>query len=307
MAWRIHLTNQAIRHLDILPGKQPALIVWTRRDRLHYYDLESGALLGEHTLPPAPDAPRQSDSWQEYVGGLTGYNERTYLPYVETPEGSIYATDDGKMRLYRTGDTALYLENDGVEVQLPVTKAERFVSVDLDGALGMVVALDENSQLHVYQQDIHIGKFDLGLEPRPELRSWVVVSRGGGKIFASDGRRVVLTDSSGRVIKRETMHYYVGRIACSPGGGMLVTSDLEAGVMRLYRGDDLTATHQRFAIDLLASAQQVQLLADMPPMSVAVSALVAHSKGVFAFAMSGVICTTDVSMMDELPRPQALL
>jgi hypothetical protein len=88
---------------------------------------------------------------------------------------------------------------------------------------------------------------------------------------------------------------------------MLATSDAEAGVIRIYHGESLVPTHQKFAIDLVARATQVQLLADLPPLDTIARALTVHAKGVIAFAMSGVVCVTDVSQMDELPRPRKLL
>ncbi|WP_347259140.1 hypothetical protein, partial [Methylocaldum sp.] len=59
---------------------------------------------------------------------------------------------------------------------------------------------------------------------------------------------------------------------------------------------DLTPIRQRFAIELVAEAFQVQLLADMPPVQAALSALALADDGLLAFAMSGVICLTDISL-----------
>jgi hypothetical protein len=91
-------------------------------------------------------------------------------------------------------------------------------------------------------------------------------------------------------------------MACSPDGARVVTSDTEAGLIRVYNGHDLKQTHQRFAVDLIADAQQVQLLANLPPITATVSALVAGDNGVIGFAMSGVICMTDVSYLTALPQ-----
>ena len=306
MAWRVHLTNQAIQSLQILPGKPPSLAVWTRRDRVSFYDIESGALLLERTIPRPPDAEHLSDRWQEFVGALTGPNEKAYLPHIRFGQTNVYATDDGKLRVYHVGNAELLLETDGKEVPLTVKDATNFIAMDLDRALGILAALDENGKLHIYQQNIRVGAFDIGLVLQ-DIRPSVVISKGGGNVFVTDGRQLLCCDTGGAVEKRLPLHYYVSRLTCSPGGGMVATSDLESGVVRVYRGDDLTLTHQRFAVDLVASATQVQLMADLPPTSVAVSALAASNRGVIAFAMAGVVCVTDISHMDELPRPQALL
>ncbi|MAU13519.1 MAG: hypothetical protein CL607_27120 [Anaerolineaceae bacterium] len=307
MTWRIHLTAQAVNHLQILPGKNPVLAAWSRPDRVEYYDLDSGTKLGDDSIPPAPNGDRSSDDWLQFVSALKGPDDNTYLPVIQSESTTIYTTDDGKLRLYRVYDNELYVQTDDREVMLDPGDATQFVSVDLDRALGMIVALDEMGKLHIYQQDMRLGAFDLGLNLDMLRRPAVVVSRGGGNIFVSDGRQLILTDSSGKVRKSQPTHYIIARMACSPNGGMLATSDAESGVIRVYHGDTLVLTHQKFAIDLVADATQVQLLADLPPLDTIARALTVHAKGVLAFAMSGVVCVTDVSRMDELPRPRKLL
>lgn len=307
MAWRIHLTNQAIQQLQILPGRPPVLAVWTRHDRSNFYTLDNGILLAEKGLPHPPSVERRSEAWQRYVLMLTGPERNQYLPYVNTTLVEIHATDDGNLRLYRLPDDRIFLETDGAEEELRIVGGERFIALDLDRALGTIAALDETCKLHIYQQNIRIGAFDLGLHIEPDLRPSIAISRGGGSIVATDGQRLVIVNNGGVLQKQREMHYYIGRIAISPGGGMVLTSDTENGVLRVYKSNGLTLTHQKFAIDLVAAADQVQLLADMPPMGTAVSALLAHNRGAIIFAMAGVICITDVSQFDELPRPQALL
>lgn len=306
MSWRIHLTNQAIQSLYVLSGRPAVLAAWTQPDRVHFYDLADGTALGNRRLDRSATGDRQADDWQEFAGSLIGPKSQTYLPHIQVGPTEIFVTDDGKLRLYREGDTDLFVETDGEEFPLDTGDAERILALDLDRALGMIVALDERGRLHVFQQHIRLGVFDIGLNGQPDLRASVSVSRGGGSIYASDGRHIVQTDSSGKVARRREMHYYIGRMACSPSGGMIVTSDIESGVLRVYNAE-LTITHQRFAIDLAEGATQVQLIADLPPSGTAVSALVSHTRGTLAFAMSGVIVVTDVSHMDELPRPKALL
>lgn len=307
MAWRIHLTNQAINHLHILPSKPATLAVWTRNDQVHFYDLETGTLLSQRQFQLPLGSDRQSDTWRQFLSQLSGPDAGSYLPYVRTPGLEIYSTDDGKQHLYRNGYDVVLDTGEG-EISLDMGTAQAFTALDFDRALGTVAALDEEARLHIYQQDIRVGMFEVGLRADDEyFRPLVAIPRGGGNIFVSDGHRIVLTDSGGSVLKRFEAHYDIGRMACSPAGGMLVTSDVQAGVLRLYKGDTLTPTHQRFAIDLIADATQVQLLADLPPTSVGISALTAHARGVMAFAMAGVVCVTDNSFMDELPRPQPLL
>lgn len=307
MAFRIHLTNQAIQQLHILPGKQAQLVVWTRRDKAHFYDLETGTLLNELSLGIAPDEARNSEVWLTFLGHTKGEQSKYYLPEVRTQSLDILSTDDGALRVYHQHDGQLFMETDGVEEKLALIGAESLISMDLDGALGTFVGLDETLKLHIYQQNIPVGAFDIGLKRDIDLRANVAVSRGGTAIYATDGRRMVYVDTGGNVQKTLDTHYYIGQMVASPNGGMLLTSDMESGVLRVYKGDKLVLTHQKFAIDLVADANQIQLMADLPPTGTAINAMVAYNKGILAFAMAGVVCVTNVQQMDEVPRPKALL
>jgi hypothetical protein len=307
MSWRIHLANQAIQNLHVIPSKPPILAVWTRRNRVHYYDFTNGRLLSEMTLPAAPTGDRTQDAWQAYLAQLVAPETHHHLPYVRAGNGTdIYSTDDGKLHLYCQSDDRLFIATEANEAHVDLGDSQRLISVDLDRALGTMVGLDDACRLHVYQQQTRVGVFDIGLTRAPDLRPTVVVSRGGGNVYATDGQRVVATNTSGQILTTREMHYYIGRMTCSPGGGMVITTDVEAGVMRVYRGEQLTLTHQKFAIDLVAAANQVQLLADLPPVGTSVSALTAYNRGAIGFAMSGVVCVTNVEFMDEIPRPKAL-
>jgi len=307
MAFRIHLTNQAIQQLHILPGNQPQLVVWTRRDKAHFYDLDAGTLLEELSPGIAPDEPRNSEAWLSFLGRTKGEQSKYYLPHIRTELLDIFSTDDGALRVYHQRDGQLFMETDGVEDKLDLIGGDRLISMDLDGALGTFVGLDEALKLHIYQQNIRVGAFDIGLKRDADLRANVAVSRGGTAIYATDGRRMVYVDTGGNVQKTLETHYYIGQMVASPNGGMLLTSDMESGVLRIYKGDMLVLTHQKFAIDLVADANQIQLMADLPPMGTAISAMTAYNRGIIAFAMAGVVCVTDVKHMDEVPRPKALL
>lgn len=307
MAWRVHLTNRAIQQCAILPANPPLLAAWTRRNRVAYFDLLTGAACGEAILPDAPETGHSSEAWQLYAARLTTPDGAAFLPLVRTRHTEIYTTDDGKLRLYRSDRGELLVELEGSASRLEGTAGHEFPAVDLDRTLGTIAALDDTGQLHIWQQDIRIGAFAIGLTPATDLRLHVAVARGGGHIFASDGRRLVLVDSGGHVRKTAEMHYDIGRLACSPEGSMVVTGDTDAGVIRVYHGGTLTPTHQKFAWDLLVAATSLQLLADLPPPGTAIAHLLAYSGGIVTFVIGGVLCTTHLTGMDELPQPRPLL
>jgi hypothetical protein len=155
--------------------------------------------------------------------------------------------------------------------------------------------------LHLYQQNVRIGAFDIGLQLQNDLQPNLAIARGSAALYTSDGQQLVMTDVNGEVLMRIDPHHLLGEIACSPDGRWVATSDLETGVIRVYDGATLLPLYQRFAIDLLANATQLQLLADMPPAQVAASALTIGDDGALAFALSGVICVTEVEALDRLP------
>jgi hypothetical protein len=304
MAWRLHLTNQAIRRVDILPGNPALAAAWAGRGRVSYFDLESGVPAGEAVHRAPVGEPRQGIKWQEFVTGLTAPNGAP-LPFVQAGGAAVHTTEDGRMRLYHTG-ADLFLESEGKEIKLE-TGGAAFIAVGLDRFLGLVAALDENCRLTIYQQHIRVGVFETGLQAGEYLQPVVAVANGGSAIFACDGRQVALLDSGGRVRRRLNAHYAIGRLACSPNGRLIATSDAETGVIRVYNGADFTPTHQRHALDLLQEATQIQLIEDIPPGAAGVGALGVHNTGDLAFAVSGMICVTHVKHMTALPRPQPLL
>lgn len=308
MSWRVHLANQAIQRLHFLGGKSPILAVWTRPNFVHFYDIESGALLKETTYPAVPNMPFSSDAWQEYVGSLQGYDVGTYVPMVRARATDVYITDDGKFRLYHQNDNQLVVDNEGVITRLEVAEeVTQFTAIDLDRQLGTIAALDQNGRLHLYQQDIALGEYELGLQAGVDAQMGIAITRGGNFIYITDGQQLLTVTADGDVSKRLETHYSIGRIACSPSGAALLTSDAEVGVLRVYEGEKLALTYQKHAIDIIAGATQLQLFADLPPLGTSISSLAMYAQGICAFAMSGVVCLADVSEMDEIPRPKTLL
>jgi hypothetical protein len=306
MSWRIHLANQAIRNLYILPGKNPVVAAETRADRFELFDLEMGDNLDARNLNIAPNAPYESEAWQEYMLSLSGYGN-VFLPFIRNATRDIYITDDGKLRLYHEDNAKLTLDVNGVISELSVKDVQRLMLLKLDGQLGTIATVDEKGLLHLYQQDLLLGRFDIGLSLSAERRSALAISKGGQSLYVSDGQKVVSVSGTGTVRKTLELHYEMGMMACSPSGATLLISDRESGVLRVYRTEDMALTHQKFAIELVASAAQVQLIADLPPINTAISALSVYTQGMIVFAMSGVVCMTDVTFMDELPRAKTLL
>ena len=82
-----------------------------------------------------------------------------------------------------------------------------------------------------------------------------------------------------------------------------MTTDLEANVIRAYSSADLSVTHQRFAVDLLADARRAQVLPVTITAGAAVGPLSVNTRGVVAFATSsGLVCATSLTRMKAVPK-----
>jgi len=300
MAWRIHLSDRTIRRLDILSGKPTLLAAWTQTNRVTFLDLQTGSQQGDRTVEEVKTEDRRSPVWQAFIQTLTAPNG-VYLPLVRAPQAAIALTADGQMRLYQISPADLFLEVGGKESRLEVADKTTFLTVALDRSLGLLAALDSTAKLHIYQQHIRVGIFETGLKIDEEFRPILAISQDGTSLFLTDGRRIVLMDSGGRVRKRLDVHYRLGAINCSPDGHRFVASDLDDNVLRIYDGD-LLPTHQRYAVDLLTEAKKSQLLASSELTSAALGPIAINNKGVLAFALSGTVCVTSLARLKAYPK-----
>lgn len=301
MAWRIHLSDRPIRRLDILSGKPRLLAAWTQNTRVSYLDLQTGSPRGDRTIDDVPVGDRRSEAWQTFMQSLTAPNE-VFLPYVRTKQAAISISADGRMRLYQTSPTDLFLEIDGKESRLVIDGEASFLAVGMDRSLGLLAALDTEAKLHLYQQHIRVGTFETGLTIDEQFRPTLTIPQDGTVLYLTDGRSIVVMDSAGRVRQRLDLHYTLGAMNCSPNGKRFVTSDLDANVIRIY-DSSLTPTHQRFAVDLLVEAKRAQLLPSPGMSSAALGPIAINNKGVLAFALSGALCVTNLAKMKAYPKP----
>ena len=158
-----------------------------------------------------------------------------------------------------------------------------------------------SGQLHLFRDGKTVGSFDVGLKPEIGLPLQVAMARGGVSVV-TDGQQLIMVDEQGIPQYRQQIHYLIGKMAFARNGRFILTSDVETGVLRVYHGANLAPIRQRFGIDLMAIATQVQLIADLPPANVGISALTIHNGGQLAYALSGVVCVARIEDLDELPQ-----
>ena len=303
MPWRVHLSNRALHRLDILKAPKSSLLAaWSQPDRVTYFDLESGAAMGEQDLKIIDSDVRHHGQWQALMPQLVAPNG-AYPPVLASDSWTIYTTRNGQRRFYYSGDEA-YLVTGTDESKLEI---ESIAAVSLDRASGLLALLDATGQLCLYEPGKSSHQFDIGLSSKPDVRSRLAVMGGGQAIVVACDHLLVKVDRQGSLLKRVELPYSIGRFASSPDGQMLACGDRDANVICIYEGERFQPMFQRHAIDLMASATQLQLIADLPPSRVAMNSLVIDNVGNLAFALAGVICVTAVAQMRTLPRPQKLV
>lgn len=304
--WRLHLSTQPVAAVQILGSDQPLVAVWDNRHKVHYYSQFDAMPSGEQVFDQQ-QAPTglDDDFWREFVGSLRAPND-IYLPTVYMTGLALYQSRDGRLRLYHFQDGTLILEVEGRHVSLNREQDGRFLIAGLDRALGLCAAFSDQGELHIYQQHIRVGKYDLGLAQGVEARLNLQMPDGLGRLLISDGEQVMMVDSAGRVLHSLTTHYAVGPIAISPNGQHILLGDIDDNLIRVYDGE-LRPVSQKHAIDLMAASRQVQLLASLPGRKAGLSAVDVSDRGTIVFALGGVICVTDVKALDILPQPKPLL
>lgn len=298
MTWRLHLTDSAIYRIEVLHGRPDVLCVWLTDERVAFFDLHTGAVLGELLAAlPAGITPDDWDEWVAFLATLRGPNG-VYLSYLRTAYGTIHRTTDGKHLLYDGGHELRWQSGAGGE---RLANGEPFTVVRMDEATGAVVALDERGKVHIYRCGRLVATCDTGIITSGRLPS-LFVAAGGRRVALTDGAQVLLISGTGDLLTRLPMPYPVGQMGLSPDGQTCVTADSDTGVLRAYRGDRLTFTHQKFAVDLFAAAPPVQLLAAVATPRLAVGKITLTSSGVLVFTMEGMITVSSLDAMQRLPR-----
>ncbi len=302
MAWRALLSNGPIRRVDLLACKPAALAAWTHRDRVTVLDLQHGAKIEELTFAEPDGTEFLTSPWRAYVASLKAPGEVT-LPVVRAGKVDVHSSKDLRTRLFRTSKGALTFEANGALQPLALDANSTILALALSANGALVALLDRKGRLHLYQGHVRTGVFEVGLHPLDELAPSLAVTDDGKQIFASDGLRLSIVDEAGRIVRRTETPYPLGTLACSGDGKWLVTTDLESNVIRAYASADLTVTHQRFVVDLLADARRAQVLPVAVTTGAAVGPITINARGVVAFATSsGLVCATSLTRMKAVPR-----
>lgn len=285
----------------MLACKPAALAVWTHRDRVTVLDLQHGSKIDELSFDEPGGTDFLSAPWRAYVSSLIAPGEAA-LPFVQGRAVAVYTSRDRSVRLYRASG-GLTVEHNRTLQPLVLEADANILAAALSANGALVALLDRKGRLHLYQSHVRTGVFEVGLHPLDELAPTLAVTDDGALIFASDGQRLSVVDAAGRIVRRTETPYPLGALACSGDGKRLVTTDLESNVIRAYASADLTVTHQRFVVDLMADARRAQVLPVAVTTGAAVGPITINARGVVAFATSsGLVCATSLTRMKPVPR-----
>ncbi len=286
--WRLHLTNSAVIQLDIVHGKQAILVAWANDGSASYYGLETGSALGKarFVLPKTTDYA--DEQWAAFLPTLKG-TKSAPLPRIRADAGQVWTADSGLSAvIYTGGATLTHLMAGGVSKTYGYDIAPAVLAVDPQTYTA--AALDFKGALLIAKPNGGVKTVKLGLEPQVELPLSVKIARGAERIAVSDGIHLMVTDGAGKRLALRELSYACSLIALSQDGARVLTYDSDSGVLRSYEAENLTMTHQRFVSDLMTTARQVQLMADLPPVRAALSALTCDGEGHIAFAVTGQVC-----------------
>ncbi|NDJ59704.1 MAG: hypothetical protein GYB67_01185 [Chloroflexi bacterium] len=288
--------------MDFLPSDPVVLAVWLQSDHAAYLDLVRGTKIGERVIDKAP--ARDSAQWPGYLKSLLAPNG-VHLPVVRTRTGTLFNTPDGTRRIYHMRGGTLEVITGETAQTLEVDEKVSLIAIDCDVQRELIAALDQDANIHLYRDTTRIGVFPTGLALQDDVQPQIAVAADGSALFAGDGRQIVMMDAQGNIQQRLTLHYTLGAFVCGPNGRRLVTSDLDAEVIRVYSGPQLEPTHQRFAVDLLTEARRVKNNTPLIPASgLALGPLALDERGALAFAVSGVVCVSSLARLKTLPRAQ---
>ena len=303
MSWRVHINDRAIHRLQIIgKDKERILLVWYQ-DAINYYHVENGALFYTRQVVSSPE-PLHGENWETYLDSLRAPNQLP-LPYVRTHNTLLYFTMDGKQTVV----------DDGLGLQVLVHKTlhpfsqihAEMLTMTVDYKSGIIAVLGESGRLYLFRENIPLGEYALPIPLKKGILPDLFMSENAQHIFICDGNYLVVYNRDGVLQLKHSFSYTVGKIACSPNGQMLITSDSQNGVLRVYVGGQFRFSYQKFAIDLYAKAKQIQLLAGFPTSFTAVSGLTIQDDGMFAFSMGGIVVRTHTDYMEEIPSPLGLI
>jgi WD40 repeat protein len=303
-SWWVHLANHSVRGLALVQGQSPAMLAaWIRPDTIELFDLSTGTSQGTVTINKAPH-----QSWGDFLSNLS-LNGQVIPPIIHHEHETLFISADQKVYLHQTQSHQLrFYDGDYSRGLFSRSDDQLIQQVAFEPVEKITALLDTDANLHIFRRDqlvqktpITISK-ELGITP-----PHIALTQGGDMIYISDGQSILRLDAQTQEQKRLPVDFSIRQMACSPDGRYVVVNDSDHGVIRVYTGDTLTPSYQRFAIDLVAQSKQVQLLADLPPVFVAPTTLACNNAGTVAFSMAGVICVSHITFMDNLPRARQIL
>lgn len=302
MYWQLQIATQPIRSLHIL-GESPTQVAVNHTwGQYRFYDLETGADYGTLDIDMDVldnDVPEER---RENLEALKAPNQ-AYLPFVDLKDSQLHVSLDGNLRLIHDVNAGLTLELGDQVFSLDVPIESPVLLANLDRDLGTIVALTSDQQLYIFQQQSKVNV--LKIEDEAPV-GHIFVATGGGSIAYLTDRAIKLLDSAGSLVRKQDLYFNISCAAQSPDANWLLVGDSDHQLLRLYNRD-LVLVRQQHAVDLISMARPVQLFVNSPANTAPLSEIDIRDDGTIVLAMAGLIATSHIDQMNELPQPRLLL
>lgn len=301
--WRLDVCDHAVHGVHLVGGDPPLIAVWLTARSVQFYDVHHGALYGTLNVMPAPDGDPGSGPWRSFVNTLRAPNG-SFLPVVEAGHAAVHTSRDGRVHLFHRRDGGLTLGIDG-DLFVLEHGGDPIVAAALDRELATVGGWGADNRLHVFQQHVYLGAYDIDA-PSDGAVPLVLLPDAAGIVIIVLAGTLLACDTAGQVQARQHLPFATGAASCSPDGGLIALVDRGQGMIRVYDAG-LQLTHQHPALDVVEKAAPLQLLVGLPALDAVPEALRIDDDGTLVFAVDGIVCRTHVNALTPLPQPRSLL
>lgn len=301
--WRLDVCDHPVHDVQLVGGDPPLVAVWLTDQSVQFYDVQHGAFYGMLDVMPAPNGDPGGETWRSFLDTLRAPNG-AFFPVVNARQTAIHTSRDGRVHLYHHRDRGLTLGIDGDLFPLE-HGGNSMLAAALDRELATVGGLSADNRLHVYQQHVYLGAYDIDAAFDGAVPV-VLLPDAAGLVIIATASALMACDTAGQVQERQRLPFTVGAASCSPDGNLIALVDREQGMIRVYDAG-LRLTHQQHALEVLEHAAPLQLLAGLPVADAVPEALGIDDDGRLVFAVDGIVCRTHLDALTPLPQPRSLL
>jgi hypothetical protein len=303
MGWRLDLSDQAVRAVELVEGEPPQLAVWTPSHEVRFYDIQDGTVLDALDVFWPNATNFGSEAWRAFLERLRAPNGM-YLPVVDVGGVTVHTSNDGRLRLYEDSEHRLMLDVDGQRTILQHPGEAAAVAVALDRELGTLGVLAQDGLFHLYQQHVHMGTMPVALDL--DEKPTVFVPDMASIVWLVDRHHVLGVDNAGQVAHHlDLAEAGIRAAACSADGLHIAITD-QSGMIRLYDAQ-LRLQRQQDVHSLLEATRPLQPRSLPTDSGWVADSISISNAGHLAFVAGGILCVTAWDQMRLVPQARRLI